>query len=277
MRFPGCCNMPTWPSAEQGPAASVNWRSAGLPAVLVPFPQAADQHQEANAACAASLGAAVIVHQHEPDQPVLLNTVQRLLAVSLDSPIQHPILSPRCVKACRPWRNGMPKDSWQLCFRRWWPESSQRAALQLLTQRPHDAAVVASRDCKPIRSQVSPNPSKERQSRSRICDAVAPMLPAAAPESGSLEPGGNSADGMGVMPGNAPIAAASRLLPLPSNAAPASHQRAITPRRCQQSFANSQSNAIHRPGIPPIHPTLQTLGLSNGIAQTQSGDAIQAW
>ena len=51
------------------------------PAVLVPFPQAADKHQEANAACAASLGAAVIVHQHEPDQPVLLNTVQRLLAV----------------------------------------------------------------------------------------------------------------------------------------------------------------------------------------------------
>ena len=53
----------------------------GTPAVLVPFPQAADQHQEANAACAASLGAAVIVHQHEPDQPTLLNTVQRLLAV----------------------------------------------------------------------------------------------------------------------------------------------------------------------------------------------------
>ena len=51
--------------------------------MLVPFPQAADQHQEANAACAASLGAAVIVHQHEPEQPVLLTTVQRLLAVRL--------------------------------------------------------------------------------------------------------------------------------------------------------------------------------------------------
>tara|TARA_B100000085_G_scaffold54280_1_gene47516 strand:- start:110 stop:634 length:525 start_codon:yes stop_codon:yes gene_type:complete len=55
----------------------------GTPSVLVPFPQAADQHQEANAACAASLGAAVIVHQHEPDQPTLLNTVQRLMAVRL--------------------------------------------------------------------------------------------------------------------------------------------------------------------------------------------------
>jgi UDP-N-acetylglucosamine--N-acetylmuramyl-(pentapeptide) pyrophosphoryl-undecaprenol N-acetylglucosamine transferase len=58
----------------------------GTPAVLVPFPQAADQHQDANAACAASLGAAVIVHQHEPEQPVLLTTVQRLLAVRLEQP-----------------------------------------------------------------------------------------------------------------------------------------------------------------------------------------------
>ena len=55
----------------------------GTPAVLVPFPQAADQHQDANAACAASLGAAVIVHQHKPEQPVLFNTVQRLLASRL--------------------------------------------------------------------------------------------------------------------------------------------------------------------------------------------------
>ena len=55
----------------------------GTPAVLVPFPQAADQHQEANAACAASFSAAVIVHQHEPNQPVLLNTVERLLATRL--------------------------------------------------------------------------------------------------------------------------------------------------------------------------------------------------
>ena len=49
----------------------------------MPFPQAADQHQEANAACAASLGAAVIVHQHEPEQPMLFNTMQRLLATRL--------------------------------------------------------------------------------------------------------------------------------------------------------------------------------------------------
>ena len=39
---------------------------SGTPSVLVPFPQAADRHQDANAACAAALGAAVIVHQHTP-------------------------------------------------------------------------------------------------------------------------------------------------------------------------------------------------------------------
>ena len=55
----------------------------GTPSVLVPFPQAADRHQDANAACAASFGAAVIVHQHEPEQPVLFNTMQRLLAARL--------------------------------------------------------------------------------------------------------------------------------------------------------------------------------------------------
>ena len=55
----------------------------GTPSVLVPFPQAADRHQEANAACAASLGAAVIVHQHDPDQPMLLDTIQRLLGARL--------------------------------------------------------------------------------------------------------------------------------------------------------------------------------------------------
>ena len=55
----------------------------GTPSLLVPFPQAADRHQEANAACAAALGAAVIVHQHDADQPALLNTIQRLLEVRL--------------------------------------------------------------------------------------------------------------------------------------------------------------------------------------------------
>ena len=56
---------------------------AGTPTVLVPFPQAADQHQDANAACAAAFGAAVIVHQHAPERPVLLQTLWRLLGPRL--------------------------------------------------------------------------------------------------------------------------------------------------------------------------------------------------
>ena len=58
----------------------------GTPSVLVPFPQAADRHQDANAACAASFGAAVIVHQHDPEDPVLATTIQRLLGTRLGQP-----------------------------------------------------------------------------------------------------------------------------------------------------------------------------------------------
>ena len=67
----------------------------GTPAVLVPFPQAADQHQEANAACAASLGAAVIVHQHAPEDPVLATTIQRLLGTRLGQPDANAQLLPQ--------------------------------------------------------------------------------------------------------------------------------------------------------------------------------------
>ncbi len=55
----------------------------GTPAVLVPFPQAADRHQDANAAAAAAVGAAVIVNQHAPEDPELRQTVWRLLAPRL--------------------------------------------------------------------------------------------------------------------------------------------------------------------------------------------------
>jgi len=55
----------------------------GTPAILVPYPAAADQHQEANAAAAAALGAAVIVHQHGPEAPGLGLTLWRLLGPRL--------------------------------------------------------------------------------------------------------------------------------------------------------------------------------------------------
>ena len=67
----------------------------GTPSVLVPFPQAADRHQDANAACAASFGAAVIVHQHDPEHPVLATTVQRLLGARLGQPDADPQLLPQ--------------------------------------------------------------------------------------------------------------------------------------------------------------------------------------
>ena len=66
----------------------------GTPTVLVPFPQAADRHQEANAACAAALGGAVIVHQHNPEEPMLSNTIQRLLGHLLGQAQADPSLLP---------------------------------------------------------------------------------------------------------------------------------------------------------------------------------------
>ena len=56
---------------------------SGTPTVLVPFPQAADRHQDANAVCAAAVAAAVIVHQHDPSETTLRDTVWRLLGSRL--------------------------------------------------------------------------------------------------------------------------------------------------------------------------------------------------
>ena len=64
------------------------------PTILVPFPQAADRHQEANAACAAELGGAVIVHQHNPEEPALGNTIQRLMGHLLGQAQADPSLLP---------------------------------------------------------------------------------------------------------------------------------------------------------------------------------------
>ncbi len=55
----------------------------GTPTILVPFPQAADRHQDANAAAATALGAAVIVGQHAPEEPALERTIWRLLGPRL--------------------------------------------------------------------------------------------------------------------------------------------------------------------------------------------------
>jgi UDP-N-acetylglucosamine--N-acetylmuramyl-(pentapeptide) pyrophosphoryl-undecaprenol N-acetylglucosamine transferase len=55
----------------------------GSPAILVPFPQAADRHQDANAGAAAAVGAALIVWQHPPAHPALAQAIWRLLGPRL--------------------------------------------------------------------------------------------------------------------------------------------------------------------------------------------------
>ena len=68
---------------------------SGTPAVLVPYPAAADLHQDANAAAAAELGAAVIVWQHDPGEPALGEAVRRLMGPRLrgTDPAADPLLT----------------------------------------------------------------------------------------------------------------------------------------------------------------------------------------
>ncbi len=49
------------------------------PSILIPFPQATDQHQDLNAAYLASFGGAIIVNQHSPKEVILLNVLHHLL------------------------------------------------------------------------------------------------------------------------------------------------------------------------------------------------------
>ena len=46
---------------------------------MVPYPQATDHHQEANACVAAQFGAAVIVHQRNPGERGLSDSLTHLL------------------------------------------------------------------------------------------------------------------------------------------------------------------------------------------------------
>ena len=55
------------------------------PSILVPFPDSTDHHQDANAACVAAIGGAVIVHQHAPEADSLKKTVFRLLKSRLSN------------------------------------------------------------------------------------------------------------------------------------------------------------------------------------------------
>ena len=69
--------------SRSGAGALSELAVCGTPAILVPFPAAADGHQDANAAAAAALGAAVIVWQHAPGEPPLERAIWRLLGPRL--------------------------------------------------------------------------------------------------------------------------------------------------------------------------------------------------
>jgi UDP-N-acetylglucosamine--N-acetylmuramyl-(pentapeptide) pyrophosphoryl-undecaprenol N-acetylglucosamine transferase len=69
--------------SRSGAGALSELAVCGTPAILVPYPAAADRHQDANAEAAASLGAAVIVEQHDPGLPPLERCLWRLLGPRL--------------------------------------------------------------------------------------------------------------------------------------------------------------------------------------------------
>ncbi len=65
--------------SRSGAGALSELAVSNTPAILVPYPQSKDNHQDANASYAAELGAAVIVHQHPPEGKALQEVLFRLL------------------------------------------------------------------------------------------------------------------------------------------------------------------------------------------------------
>jgi UDP-N-acetylglucosamine--N-acetylmuramyl-(pentapeptide) pyrophosphoryl-undecaprenol N-acetylglucosamine transferase len=71
---------------------------AGLPALLIPYPYAADDHQRANAAALVAIGAARLLDDQPLDGACVAQTLQDLLA----SPEQLTAMSASAVKLARP-------------------------------------------------------------------------------------------------------------------------------------------------------------------------------
>jgi UDP-N-acetylglucosamine--N-acetylmuramyl-(pentapeptide) pyrophosphoryl-undecaprenol N-acetylglucosamine transferase len=80
--------------SRSGAGALSELAGCRTPAILVPYPAAADRHQDANAAAAAAVGAAVIVWQHDPQEPALTMALWRLLGPRLRgaAPAADPLL-----------------------------------------------------------------------------------------------------------------------------------------------------------------------------------------
>lgn len=81
--IPGLLQHAALAISRSGAGALSELAVCGTPAVLVPYPAAADHHQDVNAAAAAELGAAVIVWQHGPSGSALERSLWRLLGPRL--------------------------------------------------------------------------------------------------------------------------------------------------------------------------------------------------
>ncbi len=78
--------------SRSGASALSEFAICEVPAILIPFPSAADNHQELNASYLAEFGAAVIVHQDLTSQSSLLNTILTLFKDNLNSHNHEPNL-----------------------------------------------------------------------------------------------------------------------------------------------------------------------------------------
>jgi UDP-N-acetylglucosamine--N-acetylmuramyl-(pentapeptide) pyrophosphoryl-undecaprenol N-acetylglucosamine transferase len=65
--------------ARAGASSLTELTAAGLPAILVPYPYAADDHQTANATVAADAGAAILIQERDLDGPRLAAAVKSIL------------------------------------------------------------------------------------------------------------------------------------------------------------------------------------------------------
>jgi UDP-N-acetylglucosamine--N-acetylmuramyl-(pentapeptide) pyrophosphoryl-undecaprenol N-acetylglucosamine transferase len=114
--IPGLLQHAALAISRSGAGALSELAVCGTPAVLVPYPAAADHHQDVNAAAAAELGAAVIVWQHGPSEPALERSLWRLLGPRLR----------KAAAACDPL-SGMAAAMGELAVR----DADQRVAAML--------------------------------------------------------------------------------------------------------------------------------------------------
>ena len=66
--------------SRSGSGAITELIACKLPSILIPYPYASDQHQEFNALHLSQVGAALLIHEHGPEEIILRKALRRLLA-----------------------------------------------------------------------------------------------------------------------------------------------------------------------------------------------------